>query len=139
MLRCRVIIVLVCLICFTIVAAQQSHFRSIPGNQTVYRFDPLIKRNPLRIPSRFSNLDLSHNNPNARSSDDCSLSADIRVTYTGFTPQAQAAFQYAVDIWKRCIVATIPIRIDVAFNSLGPSTLGQAIVARYIIDESGND
>ncbi len=31
----------------------------------------------------------------------------ITVFYTGFSPEAQAAFQYAVDIWKSLIVTTV--------------------------------
>ncbi len=41
------------------------------------------------------------------------------VTYTGFTPEARAAFQYAVDIWASFIRSPVLIRIDAEFKYLG--------------------
>ena len=41
------------------------------------------------------------------------------VTYTGFTDEAGAAFQYAVDIWGSLIRSPVPIRIDATFTDLG--------------------
>ena len=41
------------------------------------------------------------------------------VTYTGFTDEAQEAFQYAVDIWDSLIRTPVPIRIDATFVDLG--------------------
>ena len=38
------------------------------------------------------------------------------VTYTGFTDEARAAFQYAVDIWDALIRSPVPIRIDATFT-----------------------
>ena len=35
--------------------------------------------------------------------------ANISVNYTGFTPEAQAAFQRAVDIWSSLLITTVPI------------------------------
>jgi len=52
--------------------------------------------------------------------------SDIFVTYNGFTPQAQAAFQFAVDIWAMSIETTVPIRINANFAPLNPGVLGQA-------------
>ena len=53
-------------------------------------------------------------------------SATITVTYNGFTPEAQAAFQYAVEIWQTQI--TSPVAIDVVANwtPLGAGVLGSA-------------
>ena len=48
------------------------------------------------------------------------------VTYTGFTPEAQAAFQYAVDIWARQISSTQTIYITATWTTLSPGTLGSA-------------
>jgi hypothetical protein len=50
----------------------------------------------------------------------------MTVTYTGFTPQAQAAFQYAVNIWASQISSTVPIHIDAEFAPLGSNVLGSA-------------
>ncbi len=41
------------------------------------------------------------------------------VTYDGFTDEARAAFQYAVDIWNSLIRSPVPIRIDASFTDLG--------------------
>lgn len=48
------------------------------------------------------------------------------VTYSGFTPQAEAAFQFAVDIWSNSIESTIPIRVNAQFGPLDPGVLGGA-------------
>jgi hypothetical protein len=114
--------------------AQIGQFQSIPGEKKVYRYDPEVKSKPLHIPSPFANIPESKSG-NARSSQDCSLSADIRVTYSGFSTAAQNAFQFAVDIWKRCIVANVPIRIDASFGDLGSGVLGSASIGRFIIDQ----
>ncbi|BAO75716.1 serine protease [Winogradskyella sp. PG-2] len=48
------------------------------------------------------------------------------VNYTGFTPEAQAAFQFAVDIWAMSIESNQTIRINASFDALAPGVLGQA-------------
>lgn len=48
------------------------------------------------------------------------------VTYNGFTPQAQAAFQFAVDIWANTLDSSQPIRVNATFAPLGPGVLGSA-------------
>lgn len=53
--------------------------------------------------------------------------ADFDVTYTGFTPEAQAAFQYAVDLWATSIESSVTIRIDARYEDLGnANVLGRA-------------
>jgi hypothetical protein len=52
--------------------------------------------------------------------------ANIEVTYTGFSPQAQAAFQYAVDIWKTKISSSVTIRVNANWTPLAAGTLGSA-------------
>ena len=52
--------------------------------------------------------------------------ATFVVTYNGFTPQAQAAFQRAVDIWSTLLVSTIPIHVTANWTPLGPGILGSA-------------
>ncbi len=41
------------------------------------------------------------------------------VTYSGFTPEARAAFQYAVDLWSAYISSPVPIRIKAELKYLG--------------------
>jgi hypothetical protein len=57
----------------------------------------------------------------------------FNVTYTGFTTEAQAAFQFAVDIWSNSIISTVPIKIDANFAPLGPGALGGASASNYWI------
>ena len=54
----------------------------------------------------------SENYPNTKQS-------QFIVTYTGFTDEAQVAFQYAVDIWDSIIQTPVPIRINATFVDLG--------------------
>ncbi len=44
--------------------------------------------------------------------------AEFIVNYAGFTPDAQAAFQRAVDIWASTLITTVPIEIDANFASV---------------------
>jgi hypothetical protein len=48
------------------------------------------------------------------------------VTYNGFTPQAQAAFQAAVNIWASQIQSSVPIRVTANWTTLGSGVLGSA-------------
>lgn len=48
------------------------------------------------------------------------------VTYTGFTAEAEAAFQFAVDIWSNNIESSVPIRVDANFEELDTNVLGSA-------------
>lgn len=50
----------------------------------------------------------------------------IIVTYNGFTPEAQAAFQYAVDIWQTQLISPVPITIDATWRELASGVLGSA-------------
>jgi hypothetical protein len=52
--------------------------------------------------------------------------AAIEVTYSGFTPKAEAAFQRAVDMWSALLITTVPIRIEAVFESLDTGVLGGA-------------
>jgi len=52
--------------------------------------------------------------------------ATFQVTYSGFTPEAQAAFQYAVNIWASLVTSPVPIRVNADWTALGPGVLGQA-------------
>ena len=52
--------------------------------------------------------------------------ATFTVNYTGFSAEAQAAFQYAVDIWSQLITSSVPIVIDATWEDLPGNTLGSA-------------
>lgn len=53
--------------------------------------------------------------------------ANIVVNYNGFTPQAQAAFQYAVDIWAALLQTSQTITIDAYWVPLSGGVLGGAL------------
>ena len=50
------------------------------------------------------------------------------VTYTGFTDEAETAFQYAVDIWDSLIRSPVPIRIDATFTDFSGYEDGKIIL-----------
>ncbi len=50
--------------------------------------------------------------------------ATFTFTYTGFTPQAQAAFEYAAGIWAHTVVSAVPIKVLAHFQQLPTGTLG---------------
>ncbi len=52
----------------------------------------------------------------------------INVTYNGFEnfPEAQAAYQFAVDVWASLLVSDQPINISADFRDLGGGILAQA-------------
>lgn len=52
--------------------------------------------------------------------------ASINVTYNGFSAPAQAAFQFAVDIWEQHIDSTVPIKVTANWTPLAPNVLGSA-------------
>lgn len=64
-------------------------------------------------------------------------SATIIVTYNGFSAEAQAAFQYAVDIWETQISSPVPIRVNATWTNLGPGVLGSAGAADFYRDFPG--
>ncbi|UII27825.1 zinc-dependent metalloprotease [Fulvivirga maritima] len=54
-------------------------------------------------------------------------SANIEVNYgSGFTPEARAAFQRAVDIWATLLNSSVTIKIDAYWRPLGENVLGSA-------------
>ena len=61
-------------------------------------------------------------NPNLRAA----ARSTFIVDYVGFSPQAQRAFQYAVDIWASIIDSPVPIRVSAIWTSLPNQVLGQA-------------
>ena len=53
--------------------------------------------------------------------------ANLSVNYNGFTPEAQAAFQRAIDIWSSLLITTVPIEIEASFTTFEEEdTLGAA-------------
>lgn len=48
------------------------------------------------------------------------------VKYTGFTPEAEAAFQAAVDVWADHLQSRVAVRVEADFGELDETTLGAA-------------
>ena len=53
--------------------------------------------------------------------------AVFEVEYTGFTPEAQAAFQAAVDIWSTLLTSSQTIHVKAVWTPLAKGVLGSAI------------
>ena len=53
--------------------------------------------------------------------------ATFVVTYNGFTAEARAAFEAAVNIWANTISSPVPIRINATFTSLGAGGWGARV------------
>jgi hypothetical protein len=52
--------------------------------------------------------------------------ATIVVTYIGFSPAAEDAFQAAVDVWEQLISSPVTIRIEATWEPLATGVLGSA-------------
>jgi hypothetical protein len=50
--------------------------------------------------------------------------ATFIVDYNGFTPEAEAAFQAAVDVWSSLVSSPVPIRVGANWTPLEPGVLG---------------
>jgi len=50
--------------------------------------------------------------------------ATFNITFTSYTGEAQAAFQYASDIWASILISNIPIKVNTYFIPLTPGLLG---------------
>jgi hypothetical protein len=57
--------------------------------------------------------------------------AVIEVAYVGFSPDAQAAFQYAVEIWENLIYSPVTIHVKATWKSLESNVLGSCGPADY--------
>ncbi|WP_426573250.1 DUF4214 domain-containing protein [Aquihabitans sp. McL0605] len=59
------------------------------------------------------------------------------VSYTGFTPEAKAAFQRAVDLWSVLVQSSQPIRIKATYKGLPQGILGGAGPGDFVRDFPG--
>jgi hypothetical protein len=57
--------------------------------------------------------------------------ANFNVTYNGFSAEAQAAFQRAVDIWETLIVSPVTINVVANWAPLGSGVLGSATAGTF--------
>ena len=61
-------------------------------------------------------------------------SATITVNYTGFSTEAQTAFQHAVDIWASLLESSVNISVDAYWEPLGDGVLGYASAQNFFSD-----
>ena len=96
-----------------------------PHAQSTRLAEPCVLRVPL--PRQASEAERGHQAPidglHLRS---LPRTATFDVTYSGFTSEAQAAFQAAVDVWERHVASDVPIRVDAVWADLGEGLLGSA-------------
>lgn len=62
----------------------------------------------------------------AQSAAKAAPTAKFVVTYTGFTAEAKAAFQRAVNTWAGKLNTTVPVTVKASWEPLGPGVLGAA-------------
>ncbi|AUD05617.1 T9SS type A sorting domain-containing protein [Spirosoma pollinicola] len=98
--------------------------QSLPGSTSSYYSTGYDAPSRIPAPDDF----LKRNSPSGRP---MAPTAQFIVTYRNFTPEAQRAFQYAVDIWSTLIVSSVPIRIQANWVSQEPNLLGSAGPASY--------
>ncbi|OJJ14953.1 hypothetical protein BKI52_41100 [marine bacterium AO1-C] len=60
--------------------------------------------------------------------------SNIKVTYNNFTPEAQAAFQFAVEIWETLLAAPDTIRVTANWRALDPGVLGSAGATDFLVN-----
>jgi len=53
------------------------------------------------------------------------------VTYNGFTPEAQTAFEFAVNIWMNSLNSNVPIRVEANFGTMQDGQIGMATPSGY--------
>lgn len=63
--------------------------------------------------------------------------ASIEVTYEGFSPDARAAFQAAVEIWEAILETPVTIHVHAVWTPLGDGVLGSASPGSYVYNIDG--
>ena len=115
------ILILFFLISFCATFSQKHNFKEIKITEPICTYHP--DPEPFDK-SKIENLRKSVNLTN-------SACSNFVVNYDGFTPEAQAAFQYAVDIWAHIIESQVPINVNAKFEVV---TNIDGVVARFVND-----
>lgn len=56
----------------------------------------------------------------------------FEVDYDNFPPEAEAAVQFAVEIWQSVLVSSVPIRVSASWEPMETGQLGAARATRYL-------
>jgi hypothetical protein len=122
----RLVIVLTCVVAFSgglgTSAANEWQYIATPGAERIFRAELQPVQSFVAPPARPAELRAQ--------------AAQFTVEYQGFSPEAQAAFQYAVDIWQRLLDAPIPIRVQATWTPLEEGVLGSAGSAGFLVDQN---
>ena len=121
-MKSQKIFLLAALILFSLHSQGQKMTSITPERPIVCYSDAVNRNTSFGPPEAFLK---ARNNPAARTQ-----TAVFEVTYSsGFTPQAKAAFQFAVDIWASILQSPVKIKINAVWQPLGANVLGSAIWA----------
>ncbi len=92
---------------------------SRPGPTVLIHLDPQVRQRYVAPPAAFLQK---------LATPDRADGANIVVNYlgSGWTAEAQSAFEYAANIWESLITSPVPIVVDAQFGPLGPGILGGA-------------
>ncbi|MDN5202975.1 T9SS type A sorting domain-containing protein [Fulvivirgaceae bacterium BMA10] len=96
---------------------QAQKVESIPGPVIVCPADFDDQHTSIPPPERF--LKEQFNSARRKTS-------TFEVTYVGFSTEARAAFQQAIDIWETLLVSEVPIRVLANWRPLASGTLGSS-------------
>lgn len=65
------------------------------------------------------------------------MAAIVDVTYTNFTQDQRAAFEYAKNVWERLLTSTVVIRINATFGANTLNHLMGMCVPNGVINSRG--
>ncbi|ALD19934.1 T9SS type A sorting domain-containing protein [Hymenobacter sp. DG25A] len=111
------------------VSGQSNKLQRAPGHSTVCFATTQTGLTRVAPPEKFLQIRAGKARPTG--------TASITVTYHNFTPEAQKAFQYAVDIWEALLQSPVEIHIDATWKELAAGTLGSAGSTAYYRNFSG--
>ena len=95
----------------------RSDVQSLPGTKVTVRAGHTLRTpKPIQAPLPARALDGQPLAP----------TANIEVAYTGFSPEAQAAFDAAAAVWESLIVSPCDINVTASWTPLGEGILGSA-------------
>jgi len=126
MRKCGVVLFFVAIVVLNVKARQQAAFQIMKPKQTIVCYGDNHDKHTY-IPSPFKSGQSS-----ARTK-----TANFEVTYVGFSDEAKAAFQAAIEIWESLIVSDITIHVTATWEPLSTGVLGSAQAGTFIRDFPG--
>lgn len=87
---------------------------------------------PISCPATFLDAHSSLNFPSPQAR--IATTASFEATYENVPAEAQEAFAFAMEIWGKMLVSSVPIRIKVTFSTLASTTLASSGATRIFRD-----